>query len=594
MTLSPKSRLLYKFLKFLLPFTVLTITGTSLVLSVIVYRYLEQIVRRDYTQIVKRSAGEIDIFLAGARQHLEGLGLIMAAVKLDQWQKEIAITAFLHKTPEFDYAKLIEAGNQNLLQTGLNEPGFADVRQNIVAQAFSGRFASSGVMRSDAGLPVILMGVPVSTRDRVAEVLLARLNLNSVWNVLEGISIGESGQVYIMDLSGGYIAHRRMDRVVKGPPEKIPEILSKLKADPRATLQWTEDNPDGRTYHIGALIGDHNWVIALSQPVSETYALLYHNGIMAALITALLGAFSVFFALRQSRKFLRPVSELHQQVLALSRGELDRKVDIRTNDEIEALGHAFNEMTDALKAHIAREVESARELVHARNLATLGTASSKINHEIGNFLNDTNMAIFALKGENLSSRGSRILDLLENESRELNTFIRSLLDFARKPQLQLQLLSIEPLLCNVMDIYRQAAEHAGVDLVLDWPETMPPACVDSGLFARAVHNLIKNALDAMPEGGVLRILGNHTDGVIEIRFEDTGCGIDPVTANRIFEPFFSSKSGSGTGLGLPIVQNIVDAHQGAIECRSTPGIGTTFVIRLPLGNGKTASIVNCE
>jgi len=148
----------------------------------------------------------------------------------------------------------------------------------------------------------------------------------------------------------------------------------------------------------------------LSQPDTEIYAYLYRNIFWAVLMTFSICIVAVFFGWSWIRRFLVPIQTLHRQVQVIGQGDLDQKVTIETEDEIGDLGNAFNEMTDSLKEYIAREVETARTLVHTKNLALLGTASSKVTHEVGNFLNNTYMALSGLKREPLSQRGEKIFE----------------------------------------------------------------------------------------------------------------------------------------------------------------------------------------
>jgi signal transduction histidine kinase len=98
----------------------------------------------------------------------------------------------------------------------------------------------------------------------------------------------------------------------------------------------------------------------------------------------------------------------------------------------------------------------------------------------------------------------------------------------------------------------------------------------------AISNLLKNNLDAISNSGTIGINGEITDDQILITIKDSGAGMDQDILGQIFEPFFTTKGGKGTGLGMSIVKNIVEAHQGTIECQSRPNEGTTFFIRLPL------------
>ena len=139
-----------------------------------------------------------------------------------------------------------------------------------------------------------------------------------------------------------------------------------------------------------------------------------------------------------------------------------------------------------------------------------------------------------------------------------------------------------PIIRDVIDVYQSKAADRGVRIELNWPETLPPINVDPGMMGQVLHNLVKNSMDAINGAGNVTITGEAGDGALVITISDSGTGMDEAVRARVFEPFYTTKGLGGTGLGMPIVKTIVDAHRGTIDCISASGEGTTFVIRLPL------------
>ena len=154
------------------------------------------------------------------------------------------------------------------------------------------------------------------------------------------------------------------------------------------------------------------------------------------------------------------------------------------------------------------------------------------------------------------------------------------LRMARMPTLQLQPEDVNELLGNVLDFSREELERAGVTLERALDESAPRALLDEGQLRQVFLNLLRNSREAMPGGGRLKVRSRAENGAVEVVFEDTGRGMTPDVKERVFEPFFSTKEG-GTGLGLAVSRQIVQAHGGSIRCESSPGQGTTFVVRLP-------------
>jgi len=239
-------------------------------------------------------------------------------------------------------------------------------------------------------------------------------------------------------------------------------------------------------------------------------------------------------------------------------------------------------MTDSLKDYIAREVENARALAHAKNLALLGTAASKMTHEMGNYLNNSLMALAGLKRESLSPGGENILKIIGNESGRVKAFIQQFLQFAKKPVLDLKETRLDQVIREILDVVGPEAKKRGIDIALDWDGTIPPVAADAGLMGQVMNNLIKNSMDAILGSGRITISGRMEGREMFISVADTGTGIDPETLENIFEPFFTTKGAGGTGLGMPIVRSNIEAHGGTISCQSDPGKGTVFTIRLPI------------
>ncbi len=576
-----KKKLIYKFWVFFLPFIVLTIAITGAVLSITSYNFFQKTIDQDYRNIIQSSAGEIRMFMENARNNLESLALLMSASGLKGWDQKMALTAFLHNNPEFDSLTLYSTGKKMMITTALaSVPSFVPDAA-VFEQAKAGKCAVSGVMVAGHNFPVVHVGTPVRRQGVVSEVLWAELNLKSVWDVLAGIRVGKSGQVYIMDLSGRTIGHRQIDRVVRTMPPEDPGIVDTLKTSSEP-VEWAETSDGQNLYNLGVYVPGLDWIVVLSQPRKEIYTYLYRNVFWASVLTVGFCIIAIVSGWFWIRRLLLPVRRLHDQVRALGMGALNQKVSIATEDEIGDLGRAFNDMTDSLTAYIDREIETARQLTHAQNLADLGTASSKVTHEVGNFLNNTDMALAGLTNESLSPRGEKILQVLSKESARVKAFIQRFLQFAKRPDLQARKRRLGPIIQETIDVFRPAAEAQDIRFELNWPENLPSVNIDASMMGQVLHNLIKNSLEAMNNPGVIALSGRIEAHKLVLTISDSGPGMDEAVRGRVFEPFFTTKGAGGTGLGMAIVKTNVEAHRGRIECFSTPGEGTRFEIKLPL------------
>jgi len=581
MKLAKKKKLLFKFLAFFLPMLIASILLTGIILSATSYGFFRKTIRQDYRNIIHASTGEIRLFMENARRNIDALALMMSAARLDDWQKEMALSAFIHSHSHFGFVTLYSVDGTPVATSLFEDPDPGVAASALFESAAAGKAAISGVMVGEENIPFIRMAVPVMRLGKAAEVLWTELNLKAVWDVLEGITIGKTGQVYIMDLSGRYIGHREIDRVVRGPPADKPDILAEIHTSP-GPVEWIDDRFKTVTYNLGAHVPVLDWVVVLSQPRSEIFSYIYKNIFWAATVTLMICVVAIVLGWRWTRRILVPIQELHMQVKKIGAGDLEHKVVVDTEDEIGELGRAFNDMTDSLKAHILREIETAKSLAHARNLAVLGTASSKVTHEVGNFLNNADMALSALKREPVSDRGKRILAVLENDSVRVKAFIQNFLGFAKKPELILKKRPLDLILKEVIGVFQVESEQRNIPIRFQWPNDIPMASVDAGMIHQAFANLFKNAMEAVDHDGEIVVEGKSEAGRVVLTVADSGPGMPPEIRDQIFEPFFTTKGKTGTGLGMAIVKTIVEAHRGVIECQSRPGGGTVFTILLPL------------
>lgn len=578
-----KKALLGRALLFVLPIVVLSLAVTGLILSWTSYRSFKQTVRQDYTSIIKSSASEIRAFVQSSRTGIESLAWVLAATRVDAWQQQMALTAFHHIADQFVTLTLLSQDGQEPVAVGQRLGAEALDQLDVYREAAAGRLATSGVMVTRERIPYIFLAAPVMRLGRVSQVLVAELNLKAIWDVLEGIRIGETGMVYLLDETGKLIGHREIDRVVKAEQGVPPFVVQQLLESPDEPVEWSEAHPDGSWFCLAYNVPGVDWLLALRQTEREIYGYLYESFWLALGITLLICAITTLLTWSRIRRFLQPVHTLHREVQRFGRGELDQRVAIATQDEIGELGTSFNDMADSLKQLVEREVESARELAQARNLATLGATSSKVTHEVGNLLNNMAATLHILKTDQLSAGSRKAVEIMEKDAVRVRTFIQNFLQFAKKPELNLQRASLEGTLRELLYVMRAQAESRGITLNLDWPAELPPVAVDLGLIHQVFTNILKNALEAMADGDRIDVSGRVTDGFLEIRIADTGPGMTPETKERIFDPFFTTKGKQGTGLGLAIGKTIVEAHRGSITCDSEPGRGTVFVVSLPYG-----------
>ncbi len=579
------NKLVYRFLFFGLPLLVFSLFAISAALLWSNYAHLEKTIRQDYENIVRVAASEIRFFAADAVVNLEALAGVIEATKLDEWGKLMAMRAFRHKEKRFAFLALYSAEGERLVGDEEEESspfdGFGEKHRE---RLLSGETETSAVRFGDAGIPFIHIAVPLRHLGKTSSVLVGKLSLKKLWDVLDEIAIGRTGHVSILDGTGRYVGHLEMDRVVTSAQGAKPDILEKIRSAPQP-VEWRE-NHGGRTfYKLGLHIPELDWIVLLYQRLSEIHGHFHRSLSVAAGITLFVCLFAAFFYWRWFEWMMDPIRQLTIQARRISDGDLEKGVSVASLDEIGELASAFNVMIDSLKRKIANEKKITEELFHGKNLAILGAASSMVNHEVGNFLNKLNMVTRSLKSEPLSESTRELVALIGEESENLDDFIEKFMDVARKRELKLVFAEFGIIVDDVVKFRAPLAAEKNIRVETEGFDGLPEAMVDLYQMRAALDNLVKNAIEAIVDGGVVVVRGSSEEGLLEVRVSDDGPGMDEETASKLFEPFFTTKGGKGNGLGLPLVKNAVEAHGGEIRCETTLGEGTAFVLRLPLKPG---------
>ncbi|WIG94469.1 ATP-binding protein [Myxococcus sp. SDU36] len=254
-----------------------------------------------------------------------------------------------------------------------------------------------------------------------------------------------------------------------------------------------------------------------------------------------------------------------------------------------ALAREGARLVEDLQASYVELARTQAQLVHRERLAALGELAAVVAHEVRNPLGAIFNSVASIRRiVGPDSAAVPLLDIVGEESDRLNRIVADLLTFARPPAPHPYAVPLSPL---VEDAVRGAlAEAPGqVRVELDLADDVPSVTVDERMMRQAFLNLAINAVQAMPQGGMLRASVRRATGTpeVEVRFADSGPGIAPDVRARIFEPFFTTKA-KGTGLGLAVVKRIIESHQGRVALESQPGQGTTFRLYLPLDTPATA------
>jgi two-component system, NtrC family, sensor histidine kinase HydH len=178
-------------------------------------------------------------------------------------------------------------------------------------------------------------------------------------------------------------------------------------------------------------------------------------------------------------------------------------------------------------------------------------------------------------------RMERKLRTISSECGHMEEVLEAFLQFARAGELQLEEVDLGEVIRSFLDVYQPEAQRYGIEVRPHFPADLPRVRLDRRLIRQVLTNLVQNAQQAMPGGGILELQTYVREGHIVLEIIDTGCGMDEAAREKMFQVFYSTKP-TGSGLGLPTVRKIVEAHHGTITCESELGRGTKFTLRFPV------------
>jgi signal transduction histidine kinase len=278
-----------------------------------------------------------------------------------------------------------------------------------------------------------------------------------------------------------------------------------------------------------------------------------------------------------ARRITRPVEALREGALRVARGELGTRVDVRASGEVKDLVDAFNGMTADLAATTARAAAAER-------VAAWREVARRLAHEVKNPLTPVAMSVETLREAWARARPD-FAEIFDEGTRAIGEEVRRLVRivdefgrFARLPAPDPRPIAAEELLAPLLALYPEAA--GGVRVDRDVGPGLPRVNVDRDQLLQVLHNLLRNAIEAVGARGTVRVAARRDGEALEVAISDDGPGIRPEDLAHLFEPYFTTKQ-AGTGLGLAVADRIVKEHGGRIDVASRIGEGATFTVRLP-------------
>jgi len=360
--------------------------------------------------------------------------------------------------------------------------------------------------------------------------------------------------------------------------------------------------------------------------------------ILDAIVLIIFGSFLL------SRVLVKPIKDLVRLTQKISEGDFSQKIEVTSKNEIGQLIGSFNRMVERLKENqeslesyleslesTNKQLKQAQEeLIRTEKLASIGRFAAGVAHEVGNPLGAILGYTSILQKEGIDREESKdYLKRVEREIERINRIVRELLDFARPSQFEIKDVEINKVIESALSLLSYQKNFKNIETQLDMQPDLPMIKGDESQLSQVFINIILNANDAMPNGGILRIQTrthvvenpdvdrlqgiyprrrksdpmesdysrmrkadplavlfkkfSEGDQLVKIRISDTGIGIKKEDLENIFDPFFTTKDpNKGTGLGLSISLRIVESLGGEIRVESEVGKGATFEVYFPV------------
>ncbi|MBI4655967.1 MAG: HAMP domain-containing protein [Elusimicrobia bacterium] len=462
--------------------------------------------------------------------------------------------------------------------------------------------------------PAFTIGMQITNpaNPQPAGVIIAKMSLVGLSGILKTGFPEPHTQAAVIDTNGFLIAHSDPDIIYK-PDGKLGDDVLKILLQNDAEVGGGEIALDSGEKVLAAFAEvseELGWVVYIQRSISVAYQASREMHQRTYRVMMFVTIFVLFLGYAVSLVITQPVQALREAAIKLGEGDFDSLPELSMpNDEIGELAQTFMQMSDSLRIKTAeimsakeeleklnrslenrveartRELKSAQdELIKKERLAAIGQMASVVGHEIRNPLAVINNSVYYIKAKLGSAQDPKItkhISIIESEIQQANGIINEILGFARTRELNPK---IQHLNAYIEEALASFPFPAHIQVLKNFAPENPFVNIDTDEMTQAVRNLVRNAVEVMPESGTLKIKSELVSPeTVRIEVEDTGPGIPKDTLDKIFAPFFTTKA-RGTGLGLAVVKKVIDRHKGKVEVSSVPGKGTCFKLYLPIAS----------
>ena len=607
--------------KLIAPYLILTLIIASAGIFLVTLLTMETEEERFANSLMDASRNINDSIVQQERNQLERLRMMIFADGMAQamYDRDTGLIEAIVKplvlteeTQKIDLAVVVDSEGQEIvtlgkdpnseryyIQQGVSFAGLSSVRKVLENEVDDqgDKFVELAIFEQGT---VLFTSAPVrDANDQLVGAILVGSYLDNAMTRIKNQSIVD---VVVVDLQGKKLAATLVSEVGL---DKALEMVKDL--DPNALTQPVPITLNNRPYRIAysplkirdvqvgwtGVTRSTEYLFSTAARSRQIFIILFSVGTIAIILIGYLLA----------QDIARPLLKLRSMSQAVAAGDLKQNISLRRKDEIGDLGEAFDTMTLHLQerteeaqrlyeetlqrnkelAEINARLEATQlQLIQSEKLASIGQLTAGIVHDVKNpFAVIMGMAEVLADDETMDAETKHGLKVIRESAIKGNTIVSDLLKFARQSHPEMRTMDIRETVQTAMRLTAYLTRR--FNTVTDLPEAPLIVTYDAQLVEQVLINMIHNAVQAMPNGGSLRISVKCIGETAQIAIQDSGSGISPENLKRIFDPFFTTKpEGEGTGLGLSVSYGIIANHNGRIDVESEMGKGTTFTIVLPI------------
>lgn len=552
------------------------------ILGLLLIRTSQQAIKttvfRDHKEVAIHATGQVKEHIEGARQSLLVTASILGRLHADPWRQETAIVELSLMNSAFQRISSVGIDGREIVTSELGTERRERLQEEAFQKGLAGESYTSEVNISENHIPFLTIAEPIRRFGKVESVLIADLNVRSVWDIVDNMQFGETGLAYLIDQRGRIIAHPDKKLVLQNTYIPHSNILKDVLLGQAGNTEGSGKEKE-RLLISYAPIDQLNWGLVISQPESEAYASLKTMKIQSWMIIFLSILAAVLISLVLTRYVSRPINDIMEGTGRLARGDFSHRFRVRQRNEIGRLLFSFNRMTSQLRK--ARDVEK---------LSVIGKAATAVAHELKNSLQLVTTFVKLLPErfedkkflKEFSTTIPKELDSWNTSLKNMMTFSHNSSPFLTRP------INVNAIVQEITSLTKLKAGQLDIDFKESLENDLPAIEGNEEKLKQVLLNLVTNALEATPNGGKISILtkclkqkGSGKLNEIEIIVTNTCEDIHKIDSDKIFNPFYTTKTG-GLGLGLSISKEIVESHDGHI-CTDIDknNKAISFLIRIP-------------